>query len=550
MTEQLALANLLQQKTDSELASLVRVRKINLQRINDFFDLAKQFLNKKKIEPVIQSLSREQLLAIKTESNSELIDQLLFGADGKLFESMESLFAELEIPAEVEIPSVTASDVDRAAINAHYTLLAITEILVQVDSHPIRATARGVAVSDAKWIGRMLGWDPTDISHAFDLAAISELIQPIDGRWQLTEHSERWQIQDAKQKLSWFLHAIASLDDNLPLDLKPGQQIEAVVKNQYPLFKTSHPLNNFSNLLALAVDGFATELVQTLSTEGPEACAEEIASHLPKPVNQLIVQADLTMIAPGPIDYPTDRQIRLFAEPESVSLASNFRLTTTSVVHGMECGLSADDIKATLDRLSTTEIPQPVEYLLKDATEKFGSLTIISSAKGSIIEARDSAMLAQIKNQSELRAFHFVPITENQMLSKHDSDLLYFNIRSCGYPIIRIDEQSQVISPRKSPAKTVEAEDGLVEQIAKLRSSTPGDFTEAEMGINRQLELSLKNKVTVEVVVSTRDGGQVRFELLPTSLSAGRLRGKDMHAETERTLPVSKIVWVKMGEAQ
>lgn len=550
MTEQLALANLLQQKTDSELASLVRVRKINLQRINDFFDLAKQFLNKKKIEPVIQSLSREQLLAIKTESNSELIDQLLFGADGKLFESMESLFAELEIPAEVEIPSVTASDVDRAAINAHYTLLAITEILVQVDSHPIRATARGVAVSDAKWIGRMLGWDPTDISHAFDLAAISELIQPIDGRWQLTEHSERWQIQDAKQKLSWFLHAIASLDDNLPLDLKPGQQIEAVVKNQYPLFKTSHPLNNFSNLLALAVDGFATELIQTLSTEGPEACAEEIASHLPKPVNQLIVQADLTMIAPGPIDYPTDRQIRLFAEPESVSLASNFRLTTTSVVHGMECGLSADDIKATLDRLSTTEIPQPVEYLLKDATEKFGSLTIISSAKGSIIEARDSAMLAQIKNQSELRAFHFVPITENQMLSKHDSDLLYFNIRSCGYPIIRIDEQSQVISPRKSPAKTVEAEDGLVEQIAKLRSSTPGDFTEAEMGINRQLELSLKNKVTVEVVVSTRDGGQVRFELLPTSLSAGRLRGKDMHAETERTLPVSKIVSVKMGEAQ
>ena len=550
MTEQLVLANLLQQKTDSELASLVRVRKINLQRINVFFDLAKQFLNKKKIEPVIQSLSREQLLAIKTESNSELIDQLLFGADSKLFESMESLFAELEIPAEVEIPSVTASDVDRAAINAHYTLLAITEILVQVDSHPIRATARGVAVSDAKWIGRMLGWDPTDISHAFDLAAISELIQPIDGRWQLTENSERWQIQDAKQKLSWFLHAIASMDENLPLDLKPGQQIEAVIKNQYPLFKTPHPLNNFSNLLALAVDGFATELIQTLSTEGPEACAEEIASHLPKPVNQLIVQADLTMIAPGPIDYPTDRQIRLFAEPESVSLASNFRLTTTSVVHGMECGLTADDIKATLDRLSTTEIPQPVEYLLKDATEKFGSLTIISSAKGSIIEARDPAMLAQIKNQSELRAFHFVPITENQMLSKHDSDLLYFNIRSCGYPIIRIDEQSQVISPRKSPAKTIEAEDDLVEQIAKLRSSTPGDFTEAEMGINRQLELSLKNKVTVEVVVSTRDGSQVSFELLPTSLSAGRLRGKDMHAETERTLPVSKIVSVRMGEAQ
>ena len=550
MTEQLVLANLLQQKTDSELAALVRSRKISLQRINDFFDLAKQFLNKKKIEPVVQSLSRDQLLAIKNNSSPELIEQLLFGTEGKLFESVESIFTELEIPAPRDVPTAKASDVDRAAINAHYTLLATTEILVQVDSHPIRATARGVAVSDAKWIGRMLGWDPIDISHAFDLAAISELIQPMDGRWQLTENSERWQVLDAKEKLSWFLQAISQLDENLPLDLKPGDLITAAIKNQYPLFKGEHPMNSFANLLALAVDGHATELINTLITEGSEACAEEISSHLPKPVNQLIVQADLTMIAPGPIDYPTDRQIRLFAEPESVSLASNFRLTTTSVVHGMECGLTADDIRATLDRLSTTEIPQPVEYLLKDATEKFGSLTIISSAKGSIIEARDPAMLAQIKNQSELRAFHFVPIAENQMLSKHDSDLLYFNIRSCGYPIIRIDEKSEVISPRKTPAKTIEPSDDLLEQIAKLRSSTPGDFTEAELGINRQLELSLKNKVTVEVVVSTRDGSEVTFELLPTSLSAGRLRGKDMHAETERTLPVSKIVSVRMGEAQ
>jgi hypothetical protein len=256
------------------------------------------------------------------------------------------------------------------------------------------------------------------------------------------------------------------------------------------------------------------------------------------------------MIAPGPIDYPTDRRIRLFAEPESVSLASNFRLTTTSVVHGMECGLTEKDIRSTLDRLATTEIPQPVDYLLKDASEKFGSLTIQSSAKGSIIEAKDPAMLAQIKNQTELRAFHFVPITENQMLSKHESDLLYFNIRSCGYPIIRIDEKSKVISPTSTPETVKKDVVDISEQVAALRSSTPSDVSEQELGINRQLELSLKNKITVEVVVSTRDGKQVKFELLPTSLAAGRLRGKDMHAETERTLPVSKIVSVKMGEAQ
>jgi hypothetical protein len=550
VTEQLTLANLLQQKTDSELAALVRARTINLARINDFFDLAKQFLNKKKIEPVVQSLSRDDLNSIKAGTNQPLVDELLFGNDGELFESVRGVFAELELPESATVPKIKPSDIDRAAINAHYTLLAITEIMVQIDSHPIRATARGVAVSDAKWIGKMLGWDPEEISNAFDLASASKLIRPSEGRWKLTAESEKWQELDAKQKLSWFLNSIVSLDENLPIQISPGELIQVAIRNQYPLFKSPHPLNSYANLLALAVDGHATELLSILIDRGVEACSEEIAMHLPKPLNQLIVQADLTMIAPGPIDYATDRQIRLFAEPESVSLASNFRLTTTSIVHGMECGLSADDIRATLDRLSTTTIPQPVEYLLRDATEKFGSLTISGSAKGSIIEARDPVMLAQVKNQSELRAFHFVPITENQMLSKHDSDLLYFNIRGCGYPIIRIDESSEVISPRSAPESSAEESDDLLEKIANLRSSTPGDFTEQELGINRQLELSLKNKVTVEVVVATRDGKQVTFELLPTSLAAGRLRGKDMHAETERTLPVSKIVSVRMGEAQ
>lgn len=550
MTEQLTLANLLQQKTDPELASLVRARRISLQRVNDFFDLAKHVLNKKKIEPVIQSLSREQLVSVKNTTDHELIEYLLLGTEGKLFDSVKAIFEELEIPNPIDSIKTTASDADKAAINAHYTLLAITEILVQVDSHPIRATAKGVAVSDAKWIARMLGWDPLEVSNAFDLASVAKLIQPIDGRWQLTENSERWQELEAEKKLTWFLEQIISLDDLLPIELAAGEKISTAITNHYPLFRGSHPLNAYANLLALAVDGFATELVQILFNEGPEACAREIASHLPKPVNQLIIQNDLTMIAPGPIDYSTDRQIRLFAEPESISLASNFRLTLNSVVHGMECGLSANDIKTTLERLSTTNIPQPVEYLLKDASDKFGSVTITSSAKGSIIETREPAMLAQIKNQSELRAFHFVPITENQMLSKHDSDLLYFNIRSCGYPIIRIDEQSKVISPRKTPAKTPAQSTDLMQQIEKLRLSTPGDVSEQELGINRQLELSLKNKVTVEVVVKTRDGSEVTFELLPTSLSAGRLRGKDMNADTERTLPVSKIVSVRMGEAQ
>ncbi len=550
MTEQLVLANLLQKRTDSELVALVRSRKLNLAKVKDFFDLAKLLLNKKKLEPVIQSLSREQLEKISSGEDSELIQSLFFGDEGQLFDSVATVFADLQIPAAIEVAKVQPSDVDRAAINSHYTLLAITEILVQVDSHSIRATARGVAVSDAKWIARMLGWDSEDIVHAFDLAFVSGLIQPINGRWYLTERSESWQVSDAETKLAWFLEAITHLDEFLSVRIRPGEKVSGVIKNQYPLTKITHPLTVFGNLLSLSVDGFATELMEILISDGVEACAKEIASHLPKPVNQLILQADLTMIAPGPIDYPTDRRIRLFAEPESVSLASNFRLTTTSVVHGMECGLTEKDIRSTLDRLATTEIPQPVDYLLKDASEKFGSLTIQSSSKGSIIEAKDPAMLAQIKNQSELRAFHFVPITENQMLSKHESDLLYFNIRSCGYPIIRIDEKSKVISPTSTPETVKKDVVDISEQVAALRSSTPGDVSEQELGINRQLELSLKNKITVEVVVSTRDGKHVKFELLPTSLAAGRLRGKDMHAETERTLPVSKIVSVKMGEAQ
>jgi hypothetical protein len=60
----------------------------------------------------------------------------------------------------------------------------------------------------------------------------------------------------------------------------------------------------------------------------------------------------------------------------------------------------------------------------------------------------------------------------------------------------------------------------------------------------RQLELAIKTKMTVTVVVRMPDGSEIEYLLEPAALASGRLRARDRRSDIERTLPLSHIVEV------
>ncbi|MEJ5927656.1 helicase-associated domain-containing protein [Corynebacterium sp. H128] len=95
---------------------------------------------------------------------------------------------------------------------------------------------------------------------------------------------------------------------------------------------------------------------------------------VPPPVEQLIVQADMTMLAPGPLTPKVQQFVDVLAELESSGLASVYRITESSVRRALDSGLSASEIMHQLTELSLTPLPQSIGYLVDDVARKHGSL--------------------------------------------------------------------------------------------------------------------------------------------------------------------------------
>ena len=97
---------------------------------------------------------------------------------------------------------------------------------------------------------------------------------------------------------------------------------------------------------------------------------------LPAPVDHVIVQADLTALAPGRLPANQRRTMAVIADVESTGAATTYRFTESSIRRALDQGQSAHDILDFLSGLSRTPIPQPLTYLIEDVARKHGVLRV------------------------------------------------------------------------------------------------------------------------------------------------------------------------------
>jgi hypothetical protein len=276
------------------------------------------------------------------------------------------------------------------------------------------------------------------------------------------------------------------------------------------------------------------------------AAEKAVVAGLPAQAKKLIIQADLTLIAPSPL--PTELEIRLrrIADTEQIGMASSYRLSALSVSHGLETGLSAEEIRALLVELSDRELPQPVDYLLREAEQRFGRLRVAEgkNAEHTIVSSEDSILLAEIQNNQKLKplALHFSE--KGELHTRFESEIVYFTLRDAGYIAVRVDSKNRVISPTETTERSAITESAktiahdiqrLREQDAKLGSKPDDD------DLMRQIQLAIRNKATALVTLNSSNGEQIQYLIQPVGLANGRLRAKDRKADVERTLPLASI---------
>jgi hypothetical protein len=595
LSDLLRLATDLKGRSNESLVALLQRRNI-AGAPKDFFDLAQALLNPKSIQAAIVKLAASEADALNDlvensghqasdigtaglielgliytdakgahpyEVTAEIARPILAGKD-----FIQTKTAAISIIAEID-PSAEPdrSTLGLAAIAAFETQQAITELVLDVEQHLVRQVGKsGFGVADVKRLAAHLRRTNTQVRGYFVLAHQLRMVELIGDRWWLTNRAEAFLAASMIERWSMLANQwIASLGSVGARQLRqlltiPTNDIAGALRAVFPLADANlgdeiEVLLEQAQGIGFSVAGAPTALL-TLCLEGKGDIARDLLQpHLPQLQHSLIVQADLSLIAPGPLDTPTETILRKFAQIEQVSVASTYRLSALSVSNGLECGLSAEQIRTVLTDLSAKALPQPVEYLLNEAAGRFGRLRIAEGKTGaerSILSSTDGILLTEILNDSRLRPFAFYALSAGTLATRFEPEVVYFGLRDYGYVPVRIDAQGAVISPEKTGSWGVQSEgaeaDPLLALIGAIRSADERVGAQPDdQDLTRQIQLAIKNKTALSVALTDRSGNEVEFRILPTALVNGRLRGLDKKADIERTLPLERILRVAIG---
>jgi hypothetical protein len=124
-----------------------------------------------------------------------------------------------------------------------------------------------------------------------------------------------------------------------------------------------------------------------------EDAAAVLERVLPPPVESIVVQADMTLIAPGRLAPHLAAALAEIADVESVGSATVYRLSEASVRRALDAGATRTDIQRLLETHSSTPVPQSVSYLIDDVARRHGVLR--AGSVESVLHSDDPSLVAQ-----------------------------------------------------------------------------------------------------------------------------------------------------------
>ena len=608
----LTLASRLRALNDAALRRTIALRSISPHGIHDFFDLAEALLEPAAIQSTLAHLDRSTLavLAVASELGvapvGDLVERLAdlghdtLNADDisarvdRLDELMllvrtddtvrpydavvERLRAWPEeglpsaadlagVPAPTPLAPLSATDsrfTERLAAERAVTAVSsIAELLTELGQEPARELSRGgLGLPDTKRLSVAMRVDLDAVAPLVGIAARADLVTLSSGYWSESAEGVAWLLESAPAR--WGALA-ASWLGALPADVRQivaerpgvawGDALHRFVAWLYPAGGTWMD----DRIAAFAHEGELIGITARQSTSPAgaavlrgdiDAAIAIIAASLPAEVGTVYLQHDLSIVAPGPLSASIDARLRTFADVESRELASSYRLSGASVNRALAAGDDAESILHFLATISLTGIPQPVDYLIRDAANRYGTVRVgridpENPAGPSYVASEDAALLGAIAVDQTFTALALTPVSPTRLSSPQPADTVFWALTDARYPVAAENAAGEVVHPRRHlvvrPSRA-EIPDPTVALVEELRATDGGEAKAAHAWLARQLDSAIKHRQTVLVSVQMPGGAVVDYLLEPASVGGGRFRARDRRADIERTLPLSSVV--------
>ncbi|AYG81387.1 hypothetical protein DWB77_03533 [Streptomyces hundungensis] len=180
--------------------------------------------------------------------------------------------------------------------------------------------------------------------------------------------------------------------------------------------------------------------------------AKALAPHLPEPVDHVLLQADLTAVAPGPLRRPLAAMLGVLADIESKGGATVYRFTAGSVRRALDAGQTAADLQAFLTEHSRTPVPQPLSYLIDDVARRHGHLRV--GAASAYVRCDDEAMLGEILADKRSQPLRLRRLAPTVLATTAEPAALLDGLRSMGYAPAAESAEGDVLITRADARRT------------------------------------------------------------------------------------------------
>lgn len=204
-----------------------------------------------------------------------------------------------------------------------------------------------------------------------------------------------------------------------------------------------------------AITSAARELlvVATAPSDDPDAAAAAaLRPAMPAPVDHVLLQADLTAVAPGRLDPELAAALDRVADVESQGGATVYRISEASVRRALDLGQSAADLHELFATRSATPVPQGLTYLVDDVARRHGRLR--GGAAASFLRTEDEPLIAEVLAHPEAGPLELRRIAPTVLVSPRPLAEVLDVLRAAGLSPVAEDDHGGVLDLRPRGRRT------------------------------------------------------------------------------------------------
>lgn len=511
-----------------------------------------------------------------------------------------------------------AALVDRAAAGAASEFAQRVELLLETwgTTPPAALRSGGVGVRDLRATTALLGVPEETAVLVIEVAAAADLLaigstDDLDEAWLPTDAFDDWRRRDTAERwarlaLAWLgsprLAAVVGSKDGRGrtvnalaegaerswavdtrrevitalADLPAGQVLAATTG---PASLVAHlewrrprrpsgreelvaaTLAEAATLGVLALGGLSSPGAALLDGDPADA----LAPLLPSPVDHVLLQADLTAVAPGPLEHELATRLATMADVESRGGATVYRFDAGSIRRAFDAGWSAEEVHAFIAGASRTPVPQPLVYLVDDVSRRFGTVRVGSAT--AFVRSDDEQALTELVHDPRAASLRLRRIAPTVVVTDAPADVLVATLRELGLApaleagdgTVRLARRDTLRSrvPRRRPAPGIAQARDAARVSAVVTAVRAGDRAVAARPVDgavtptspadvlASLREAIEARRSVWIGYTDNEGGVSERVVEPRRVDGGWLTAHDARSDDTRAFALHRITGVR-----